>query len=675
MGKIHLLDKSTIDQIAAGEVIDRPVSVVKELTENAIDAGAAAITVEIEQGGISMIRVTDNGGGIASEDLHNAFLRHSTSKISQADDLLTVASLGFRGEALSSIAAVSRTEMITRTHTSLVGSRYVIEGGQELTLEEAGAPEGTTIIVRDLFFNTPARKKFLKSPQTEGSYISDMVSRLALSRPDISFRLIMNGQTKIHTSGNHNLKDAIYHIFGRELTRQMIPVTYKSSFFQVDGFIGKPVVARGNRSCEIYFINKRYIRSNIVCKAIEEGYRNFLMQHKFPFTVFHITIDPEFTDVNVHPSKMELRFRNQEYLYEELTAAVRKALTEGELSPDMNVPSAGRTDRQAGQGQRPVPGAGSGSFLDSQAPADSNRTDRNPAGINRTDREPAGRNPAGMDRPFRNQQFSGQRPQDHTYPDPDKKTEEAAGRLPHIEPFEVTRSSQYIKEEQAAFEARQAEDLHQQHLFKDKILSVDALSEIRLIGQVFDTYWIMQYHDQLMIIDQHAAHEKVNYERIIKELKGRTYTTQQMNPPAIVTLTPGQQLQFEQMKGVLAETGFEIEPFGGSEYAVYGMPDNLTGMDPMDFLMELLENAPEPDESDRRKNKDNVMTPDAIYEKAASMACKASIKGKQHISFAEAEHLLAELVTLENPYTCPHGRPVMIRMTERELEKEFKRIL
>lgn len=668
MGKIHLLDKSTIDQIAAGEVIDRPVSVVKELTENAIDAGAAAITVEIEQGGIAMIRVTDNGGGISSEDLHNAFLRHSTSKISEANDLLTVASLGFRGEALSSIAAVSRTEMITRTHNSLVGSRYVIEGGQELSLEEAGAPEGTTIIVRDLFYNTPARKKFLKSPQTEGGYISDMVSKLALSRPDISFRLIMNGQTRIHTSGNHNLKDAIYHIFGRELTRQMIPVSYKSSFFQVDGFIGKPVAARGNRSCEIYFINKRYIRSNIVCKAIEEGYRNFLMQHKFPFTVFHITIDPEFTDVNVHPSKMELRFRNQEYLYEELTAAVRRTLTEGELSPDMNVPSARKTGSQAGQGQSmqgqagqdrqgktgilqgqagagyPMKGQpGAGSFLDGQDQAEQG----SPA--------PAAAGKAG-------QSF-------------DQSGKGSPDKLPHIEPFEFNRNQQYIKEEQAAFEARQAEDLHQQHLFKDKILSVDALSEIRLIGQVFDTYWIMQYHDQLMIIDQHAAHEKVNYERIIKELKARRFTTQQMNPPAIVTLTPGQQLQFDQMKGILAEAGFEIEPFGGSEYAVYGMPDNLTGMDPMDFLMELLEYTPRQDGADQKRKRQEVMTPDAVYEKAASLACKASIKGRQHISFAEAEHLLAELVTLENPYTCPHGRPVMIRMTERELEKEFKRIL
>ena len=656
-----------------------------------------------------MIRVTDNGGGIASEDLHNAFLRHSTSKISEANDLLTVASLGFRGEALSSIAAVSRTEMITRTHNSLVGSRYVIEGGQELSLEEAGAPEGTTIIVRDLFYNTPARKKFLKSPQTEGGYISDMVSKLALSRPDISFRLIMNGQTKIHTSGNHNLKDAIYHIFGRELTRQMIPVSYKSSFFQVDGFIGKPLAARGNRSCEIYFINKRYIRSNIVCKAIEEGYRNFLMQHKFPFTVFHITIDPEFTDVNVHPSKMELRFRNQEYLYEELTAAVRKALTEGELSPDMNVPSARKAGSQSSQASsfpgmqgQPAQGQRGGSqtsrggsfpgmqdqtgptssFLDVQGQDAQGQRGGNQIGQSSSF-------PGMQDRPVQGGSFpdvQGHPGQASSFPDvqgqsmqsqagPAQQGKTGTDRLPHIEPFEFNRNQQYIKEEQAAFEARQAEDLHQQHLFKDKILSVDAISEIRLIGQVFDTYWIMQYHDQLMIIDQHAAHEKVNYERIIKELKARRFTTQQMNPPAIVTLTPGQQVQFDQMKGILAEAGFEIEPFGGSEYAVYGMPDNLTGMDPMDFLMELLEHAPDQDGADQKRKRQEVMTPDAVYEKAASLACKASIKGKQHISFAEAEHLLAELVTLENPYTCPHGRPVMIRMTERELEKEFKRIL
>ncbi|MDO5411348.1 MAG: DNA mismatch repair endonuclease MutL, partial [Lachnospiraceae bacterium] len=340
MGKIHLLDQNTINQIAAGEVIDRPVSVVKELTENAIDAGATAITIETKQGGTSLIRVTDNGGGIASEDLSTAFKRHSTSKIAEAADLLTVSSLGFRGEALSSVAAIARVELITRTHSSLVGNRYVIEGGKELVLEEVGAPEGTTILVRDLFFNTPARRKFLKTPGTEGGYIYDMIGKMALSRPDISFRLIQNGQNKLHTSGNHNLKDVIYHVYGRDITRELIPISYQSSFFKIEGFIGKPLIARSSRAYEIYFINGRYIKSSLIHKAIEEGYRNFLMQHRFPLTVFNIIIDPEFTDVNVHPSKMELRFRNQEFLYEEVVTAVRKTLTTGELAPAFTVEAA-----------------------------------------------------------------------------------------------------------------------------------------------------------------------------------------------------------------------------------------------------------------------------------------------------------------------------------------------
>lgn len=680
MGKIHLLDQSTINQIAAGEVIDRPVSVVKELTENAIDAGAAAVTIEIKQGGTTLIRITDNGSGISAEDIPEAFKRHSTSKITQAADLLTVSSLGFRGEALSSVAAVARVELITRTHSSLVGNRYVMEGGKELALEEVGAPEGTTMIVRDLFYNTPARRKFLKTPATEGGYIYDMVGKMALSRPDISFRFIQNGQNKLHTSGNNNLKDVIYHIYGRELTRELIPISYKSSFFSLEGFIGKPLISRSTRSCEIYFINGRYIRSNLIHKAIEEGYRNFLMQHKFPFTVFNIRIDPEFTDVNVHPSKMELRFRNQEFLYEEIAAAVRKTLTQSELSPDFSVEPVKDPAKGKLHGKETVPAVkplkkASGDNLPAAAQSPVQK-DSPPAAV---------QSPAQKDSP----PAATAQSQEQSFPMSDipggngkkdlpvertaaqKADLSAPAGTPHQkrperapEPFETKRLERLVKEEKAAYEV-QAVDVHQQNLFEDKLLTADTVSQIRLAGQIFDTYWIAQYRDTFLIIDQHAAHEKVLYESIIKRLKNQKYTTQQMNPPAIVSLTPRQQEQFQELSGLLSEMGFEMEHFGGNEYAVYGMPDNLVGVKPMDLLDEILETAAE-------KGK---VTPEAVYEKAASLACKAAIKGNQRLSEVEAVQLIADLVDLENPYTCPHGRPTMIKMTKYELEKKFKRVL
>ena len=663
MGKIHLLDQDTINQIAAGEVVDRPVSVVKELTENAIDAGATAITVEVKQGGTTLIRVTDNGSGIAPEDLPTAFKRHSTSKIMEASDLLTVSSLGFRGEALSSVAAVARVELITRTHYNLIGNRYVIEGGKELSLEEVGAPEGTTIIVRDLFYNTPARKKFLKTPATEGGYISDMIGKMALSRPDISFRFIQNGQSRLHTSGNHNLKDVIYHIYGRELTREMIPLSYQSSFFSLEGFLGKPVAAKSNRSGEIYFINGRYIRSNLIHKAIEEGYRNFLMQHKFPFTVFNIIIEPEFTDVNVHPSKMELRFRNQEFLYEEIVGAVRRILTAGDLSPDFTVEPA--KAKKPDQAARALPDQVKINSKKEAEKTSGAGTERKAEKTSGTEPERKTEKTSGAEPERKAEETSGTGAEGKAERPSREKPKKREEKEEAPEPFEKKRMERLLREERAGYGEVQTVDVHQTNLFEEKLLTADTVSQVRLAGQIFDTYWIAQYRDYFLIIDQHAAHEKVLYESIIKRLKNQEYTTQQMNPPVIITLALRQQEQFAQLSGLLSEMGFEIEPFGGNEYAIYGMPDNLVGIAPLEFLEEILENALEK----------GRITPEAVYEKAASLACKAAIKGNQRLSRAEAEQLIADLVDLENPYTCPHGRPTMIRMTKYELEKKFKRVL
>ena len=608
---IQILDQTTINQIAAGEVIDRPASVVKELVENAVDAGATAVSVEIKDGGISLIRVTDNGCGIPGDEIPVAFLRHATSKIHSVEDLLSVRSLGFRGEALSSIAAVSQVELITKTADRLDGYRYRIEGGKEIGLEPVGAPDGTTFLMRNLFYNTPARRKFLKSPQTEGSYIADLMERLALSRPDVSFRFLQQGQEKLHSSGNHNVRDLIYQIYGRDAAASLLPVSGETSWLKLEGFIGKPVLSRGNRSFENYFINGRYIRSSLIGRAIEEAYKPYLMQHRYPFTVLHLTVAPELLDVNVHPSKMELRFRNQEEIYEWLKETLRRALETRELIPEVSVPEA-------------VPTA---------------------------PKKPSA--PPGMP----------EKPADPK-PEPAKKPEPA--RSP--EPFERVREAQQLRET-GTYEARsplpKAEAPEQMSLFEEKVFTSQNRKAFRLIGQLFETYWLVEYQDTFLLIDQHAAHEKVLYEKTMAALKTKEHTCQSVNPPLILTLNPREELALKEHGSLFAAIGFEIEPFGGREYAVYGVPGNLFSLAKKELLMEMLENLAEEEQ----------VASDLILEKIASLSCKAAVKGNQRLSHAEAEALIDQLLGLENPYNCPHGRPTMISMSRYELEKKFKRIV
>ena len=399
MPNIHVLDQNTINKIAAGEVIERPASVVKELLENAIDAKATAVTVEIRDGGSSFIRVTDNGCGIEKDEIPLAFLRHSTSKIQSVEDLFTVSSLGFRGEALSSIAAVGQVELITKTSRSMTGNRYQIEGGEERGMEEIGAPDGTTFIVRNLFYNTPVRRKFLKTPMTEGAHVADLVEKIALSHPEISIRFIQNNQNKLHTSGNHNLKDIIYTVYGREITGNLIPVSVSGEAFSVEGFIGKPVIARSNRNFENYYINGRYIKSNIINKAIEEAYKPFMMQHKYPFTMLHIKIEPEFLDVNVHPTKMELRFQNGENVFRMVRDTVAEALRHKELIPkvaleeqrdrkpaaEKRIPMPEPFEQRRMQQERTLPGTGR-----MPEPDGGLRTQRGAVGLFGTDRAVSG---------------------------------------------------------------------------------------------------------------------------------------------------------------------------------------------------------------------------------------------------------------------------------------------
>ena len=669
MAVISVLDQTTINQIAAGEVIERPASVVKELLENAIDAQATAVTVEIREGGCSLIRITDNGCGIPKEEIPTAFLRHATSKIRSADDLTTVASLGFRGEALASIAAVSQVEMISKTADRLTGTRYQIEGGTERGIEEVGAPEGTTIIARNLFFNTPVRKKFLKTPMTEGTHVAAVVEKIALSHPDISIRLIQNNQNKLYTSGNNNLKDLIYTVFGREITSNLLSVDAVYEGIHITGFIGKPVIARSNRNYENYFVNGRYVRSNIISKAIEEAYKPYMMQHKYPFTMLHLSIDPETLDVNVHPTKMELRFSDGEYVFNRTLEAVGEALAHKELIPQVTLDEAAKKRqedakkrREERQPRQPEPfEIRRQSSLDAGNLSSGNRSSS--SGSNPVFQETASAQRSGVSRPSllceeapgwkhvdkkdlpANESAEGEKKTQTVFQT--KQTEDAGRALnPPAAAAPISRSS--VPASQAA------EPMQQLELFDGKLLDPKSRLKHRLIGQLFDTYWMVEYN------------EKVLYEKTVRSLKDRQYDSQLVNPPVILTLNQGEALLLEQYLEYFKGIGFEIEPFGGREYAVRAVPANLFSIAKKELLLEMIDGLSE-DMS--------VHNPDIIYEKIASMSCKAAVKGRHAMSAAEADRLIDQLLELENPYACPHGRPTIISMSRYELEKKFKRIV
>lgn len=665
MPDIHVLDQNTINQIAAGEVIERPASVVKELLENAIDAKSSAVTVEIKEGGIGFIRITDNGCGINKKDVKVAFLRHSTSKIMSAEDLVSVSSLGFRGEALSSIAAVGQVELITKTQGELTGVRYVIEGGEEKSLEEVGVPDGTTFIVRNLFFNTPARRKFLKSPVTEAGYISDIVERIALSHPEVSVRFIVNGQNKLHTSGNGNLKDVIYGVFGRDIAANLLEINAENEFMKISGYVGKPVISRGNRNYENYFINGRYIRSSLISKAIEEAYKQFMMQHKYPFTALHISIDGSLLDVNVHPTKMELRFRNQEQIYPYILKLIGDTLLGKELIPE-SVCDDEKTEK-----------AKINNELKEQKKLVAYKPLAEPFEVNRrNEARPAFSKPA-ITRDVTSKIIENKATEiinadlikDNLIKDNDEFVSKYKSSLKNnetknseIENTEVNNTEVEINE--SKINDSKPEQLT---LFEEKLLTKEAREKHVLVGQVFDTYWIVQFGDKMFIIDQHAAHEKVLYERTLAKYKERKAISQSINPPIILTLSMSEEAMLKKYMDIFTDFGYEIEHFGGKEYCVRAVPYDLYSISKEDLLMEILDNL-----SDETAGK---ITPQIITEKIASMSCKAAVKGNNKLSEVEVNELIDELLTLENPYNCPHGRPTIISMSKYELEKKFKRVL
>ena len=636
MRKIAVLSQNTIDKIAAGEVVERPASVVKELVENAIDAGATAITVEIKEGGISFIRVTDNGGGIPKEQVPLAFLRHATSKITQAEDLLQITSLGFRGEALSSISAVSQMEVITKAPEDFMGVRYVIEGGQEKVLEDVGAPNGTTMLVRNLFFNTPARKKFLKTAMTEAGYVSSYMEQLALSHHNISFKYMVNGQLRLHTSGNANLKDVIYGIYGRDITRELLPVQYEVSGLSVSGFIGKPSIARGNRNFENYYINGRYVKSKLLMKAIEEAYKPYMMQHKYPFVCLQYDIHGEDVDVNVHPTKMEVRFQNQSAIYNATYDLITDALAGKEIIPEVSLtpkPAVGEKQAQIKEEKIPVP---------------------EPFEKNRIAEEKPVYAPVGL-RPASAEPKTESKAEPINVNEPIKPTEPEIQAKP-----EEQKKEAFPKEKQAVEKAEQLE------LFDNRLLSKEARIHHRIIGQLFDTYWLVEYDNKFYIIDQHAAHEKVLYERFLKEFAKKEILSQMISPPSLISLNLQESNLLKANLEIFREFGFEISEFGGKEYSIHAVPANIYGVSVQELFIQILDSLEQEHVS---------KTPDILAERIATAACKAAVKGNNRLSVKEADALIDELLNLENPYNCPHGRPTIISMTKYELEKKFKRIV
>lgn len=606
---IQVLDQETINQIAAGEVIERPVAVVKELVENSIDAGAAAITIEIKEGGSSFIRITDNGSGIAKEEIKTAFLRHATSKIKTMEDLLTVHSLGFRGEALSSIAAVAQVELITRKQEEITGVRYEIAGGEEKGIEEVGCPEGTTFIVRNLFFNTPARRKFLKTKTTEGNYIQDLVLRFSLAHAEIRFTLIVDGKTKLQTSGDSQIKTNIFYNYGPDVTKCLVPVQAGDSVMQLKGFVGKPELSRGNRTFMNYFVNGRYIKSPVITSAIEHAYKDYLMNHRYPFTALLLTIESSYIDVNVHPTKMEVRFINQEDVYNLFYETIREALQKITLIPEVTLEPARKEHKEH------IPA------VEKKAP------------------EP-------FEQVRRENQMSVQKA-------------ESVEPASHSVPF-VQEKNHWETDWKA-----DKKDFIQMNLLKDEMV-VEDKPQFRIIGQVFDTYWLVEYQSELLIIDQHAAHEKVLYEKLMDRLRKKEGITQNLAAPIVVSLSGREIDALRENADVFEQIGFRFEPFGDREYIINGVPADFLNLASRELFLEMLDGLI--DEVGRKK-------PEMVLDHCATMACKAAVKGNHTMSFAEAKVLIEQMLQMEQPYHCPHGRPTTIAMSRQEFEKKFKRIL
>lgn len=646
MGEIHILDSVTVDKIAAGEVVERPSSVVKELVENSIDAGARMITVEIKDGGISMIRITDDGCGIEKNQIEKAFMRHATSKIEKSEDLAYVTSLGFRGEALSSICAVCQVEMITKTKDELTGTHVNCNGGVLQTPSEVGAPDGTTIIVRNIFYNTPVRQKFLKSKTTEGTCISDLMQHLALSKPDISFKFIQNGQTRFFTSGNGNVKEIIYRIYGKDVSENMIYMKKEIEGMSLEAYLGKPVLNRATRAFETIFVNGRYIKSKLLSAVLEEGYKNHLMQHKFPFAILYFNVDTEKIDVNVHPTKMDIRIQEPESFLLTIRDWIKDSLLEKDLIPEVVLTEDDKSQKDETKIQK---------LLTKIVPEPFEKKRNEENRIRET-----GNYTAQIKGTEEKTETILIKPEDTFFEE--HVQQKAITKIIESTDNGGTTSGGILKHDEVIF----VEKPEQMELSFDKFFEESSREKYSILGQIFDTYWLITCENKLFIMDQHAAHEKVMYEQFVKQMEEHTLETQQLNPPVILTMTQAEQQIYLEYKEHFDTLGFVLEEFGGNEFALREIPLNLYGYNEKELFLSVLDSLLESNVRNDKK---------LIFEKIASMSCKAAIKGNQTISFKEAQKLVDTLFTLENPYNCPHGRPTVISMSKYEIEKKFKRIV
>ena len=673
---IKVLNKETIDRISAGEVVERPFNVVKELTENSVDSGASAITVEIKGGGIDLIRVTDNGSGIAPSDMKTAFLRHATSKIDTAQDLDHIETLGFRGEALASICAVSETEMITCVEGSLTGNRLFIRGGEEISFEEVGAPKGTTMLVRNLFYNTPARKKFLKTPSTETSYIVEMMEKMALSHPDISFQLITDNRSRFHTVGSGDLLDVIFRVFGRDTASMLVPINSENDGLKINGYLGKPETVRSNRNMEVYFINGRYVKNDFISSAIEEGYREYLMLHKFPVVFLNFTIDPSCVDVNVHPAKLDVRITDQNSFFSFVSSSVHDVMKNAEMIPE-NILTDDREKKEAvkaskeevasGKNPEPFESLRKGDPIAGAVKSYSDFVSGNNSLVH------SGSAFSKVSASYDYDNKTGSSVSDDGFFEDDRKTFKrsdalSSGSFGGADPADGISASDDTSSDNidTVSEFLHNARFEQKQLFDDHLLDEGKRARYKIVGQVFDTYWIVQYEQKMFIIDQHAAHEKVNYERMMKRIYSGENHTQLLMPPVVVSLSATEESVFLDNKEAFERAGFEVENFGGSEYALRGVPVDLFGHSEKELFLAVL---------DELSTNPGLGTFKTIDEKIAGMACKASVKGGDRIGFEQAGKLIDELLTLDNPYNCPHGRPTIISITKTEMEKKFKRIV
>lgn len=722
---IKVLDQNTINKIAAGEVIEKPSSVIKELVENSIDSGATAVTVEVKGGGLSFMRVTDNGAGINKDEVKLAFKRHATSKLVKVEDLLSISSLGFRGEALASIAAVSQVELISKTADDVTGIRYQIHGGAEISSEEIGCPNGTTIVVRNLFYNTPARKKFMKTDATEISYIYDLMCRICMSHPEVSFKFIANGTDKIFTSGNGKLKDIIYHIYGRDITSNLLEINAENDYMKISGFIARPCISRGNRSFEGYYVNHRYIKSAVLTKAIEDAFRTFVMIHKFPFTEINFDVKPDLIDVNVHPTKMELKFVNSQDIYSFTYNAIRETLLFKELIPDVtpekdpkpetfkqrdigNKPEAFENKRRealvaaenknmptnvAAPMNNTVPTSGitptnnsaptsSFTLVNNSVPAGSPLPESTPAPVRpvievidetksancvREDVSPYKRSVSENRENVAESNTDNQNADNQNIDSQNTCNKENVNTNTDVSTSQSSDNSTLLSNSlENTKPAEEKKKYVQQDMFQEKFLTKEARAKHRLIGQLFKTYWLIEYDGRFFIMDQHAAHEKVKYEELMANYNNKKIYSQYLMPPAVVTLSAAEIEFLHENMEMFEALGYQIENFGGREFKLNAVPDNLFGLDGRELFIDFIADA----SSSAKK-----VTIDTFIHKLSTMACKAAIKGNTEISFKEADALIDQLLKLENPYTCPHGRPTVISMTEAEIEKKFKRIV